>query len=60
MPTETATELSFGQHSVAPKSVGHKPTGKKYRDAEEAPLPLSSDPRVGCAQRGLKHAYAFT
>lgn len=46
MPAESQVEtLSQFGHSVAPKSVGHKPS-KKYRDAEEAPLPLSSDPRV--------------
>lgn len=44
MPAETGVELQFG-HSVAPKSVGHKPN-KKYRDGEDAPLTLMSDPRV--------------
>jgi hypothetical protein len=39
------TELSFGQHSVAPHSVAPQKS-KKYRDLENAPLTLMSDPRV--------------
>lgn len=45
MPAGTGTELSFGQHSVAPHSVAPQKS-KKYRDLENAPLTLMSDPRV--------------